>query len=331
MRSLPLSALFVVPHWNTSGLRHLLAPSTRRLLQPQSGGDQASRHALSQSRHHYRLLGSVFSLEFASPELEALVHPVLAHLEVRAPRVSGRVFAVTHRASGYHLREAGRLVLSCGVPEGLVPLVVVFLGHAALTRYPHFLTLHAAALGHPGGALVLAGPSGSGKSTLAAALMMSGWRYFSDDLTVLAEQTLKVVPFPLNLCLKRGAWDMVRPWVPEIAALPVHLRYDGKQVRYLPPSAAARAKRPMAVRWLLFPRVVAGAEAQLYPIERAEALQLLVQNSEHAALPPADLVRTLDDWIADIEVHRLDFSDLAAAVACIQRMAQGPGRTRTET
>lgn len=304
------------------------ATSPKRLLQPQDGSGQASRRALSRSRRYYRLLGSIFSLEFDSPEVEALVHPVLAHLELRVPHAGARVFEVAHHANGYHLCEAGRLVLSCGAPEGLAPLVLVFLGHAALTSYPHFFTLHAAALGRPGGALVLAGPSGSGKSTLAAALMMSGWRYFSDDLTVLAEGTLKVVPFPLALCLKEEVWPLAARLVSGLDALPIYLRYDGKPVRYLPPPPAARTTRPMAARWLLFPQIVAGGDAHLSPIERAEALQLLVQLSEHSPVLSADLVQSLDDWIAGIEIHRLEFSDLNAAVVCIERMARGGGRGR---
>lgn len=325
MRQLPMPSLLAPP---AKQIRLFMASESKHLPQPHDSAGQASSCALSRSRRHYRLLDCVYSLEFDSPELEALVHPVLAHLEVRAPRVSARVFEVTQCTNGYHLREAGRLVLSCGAPEGVAPLVIVFLAYAALTSYPHFLTLHAAALGRSGGALVLAGPSGSGKSTLATALMISGWRYLSDDLTVLAERTLKVVPFPLALCLKKKAWPLVAQLVPGLDALPIYLRYDGRPVRYLPPPPAARATRPLAVRWLLFPCIVAEAGARLDPIERAEALQLLAQNSEHSSLLPAELVRSLDDWIAGTETHRLEFSDLNAAVVCIEQMAQGRGRGR---
>ena len=48
-----------------------------------------------------------------------------------------------------------------------------------------YLMLHAAALERNGRAVILPGDPGAGKSTLTAALMLSGWRLLSDEITLV--------------------------------------------------------------------------------------------------------------------------------------------------
>jgi len=58
--------------------------------------------------------------------------------------------------------------------------------------------LHAAALQHNGGAVVLVGESKSGKSTMSWALTHHGFRYLSDELSPIDLQTMTVIPFPAS-------------------------------------------------------------------------------------------------------------------------------------
>lgn len=56
---------------------------------------------------------------------------------------------------------------------------------AALLFQRGIIALHAAAVGGPDGAVLIAGDSGAGKSTLLAALLKRGWKLLSDDLAVV--------------------------------------------------------------------------------------------------------------------------------------------------
>lgn len=64
------------------------------------------------------------------------------------------------------------------------------------------LVLHAGALRHPdGGVVVVAGDSGAGKSTLTAALVQAGWGYITDEAVGIRPGDLSVVAFHKPLAL----------------------------------------------------------------------------------------------------------------------------------
>ncbi len=98
--------------------------------------------------------------------------------------------------------------------------------------------MHAGVVAGPAGAILLPAPPGSGKSTLTAGLVAAGLDYFSDEVALLAEDDLAVMPFPLAMCVKDTGIDALAALFPAITALPMHTRMDGKRVVYMPPPAA---------------------------------------------------------------------------------------------
>ncbi len=74
----------------------------------------------------------------------------------------------------------------------------------------HFAQFHAATLVRDRRAVIIAGNSGAGKSTLAAGLLARGWHYATDELTLVDPDTLRVHPYPKPICIKQGAFDVVR-------------------------------------------------------------------------------------------------------------------------
>ncbi len=65
---------------------------------------------------------------------------------------------------------------------------------AALLQQRGLLTLHAAAIKTPQGAVLLVGQSSSGKTTLAAACWQRGLPVLADDIVATSAQSLQVVP-----------------------------------------------------------------------------------------------------------------------------------------
>jgi hypothetical protein len=78
--------------------------------------------------------------------------------------------------------------------------------------------MHAGVVAGPAGAILLPAPPGSGKSTLTAALVATGLDYFSDEVALLAEEDLAVMPFPLAMCVKDTGIDVLASRFPAIAA-----------------------------------------------------------------------------------------------------------------
>jgi hypothetical protein len=189
-------------------------------------------------------------------------------------------------------------------------------GMAALN---HRLIFHAAAVARNGRALLLPAPSGSGKSTLAAALTASGWTYLSDELAVVDPQTLCVEPFALPIGLKDKSMAALAAFVPALEDLPRHVRADGVGLRYLaPPAAPPEGGLPVAA--LVFPCYATEAPGTLAECQPLEALaHLAPTGSSSRPLAAEDIAATLE--LASLPAYRLEFSNLDAAVAQMNRLA----------
>ncbi|HSH93185.1 MAG TPA: hypothetical protein VK968_03495, partial [Roseimicrobium sp.] len=109
--------------------------------------------------------------------------------------------------------------------------------------------IHAAAVADPrGNGWIIPGPSGTGKSSLTLSLMLQGWSWLSDELTLLGEEDPEsILSFPRNFNVKQVSF----PLFPETAGKPstVELYSAGRKsrIRFFDPleiapgSAAARA------------------------------------------------------------------------------------------
>ena len=75
------------------------------------------------------------------------------------------------------------------------------INHAIYQTLHHYLILHSAVLVKNGKAVLFPADSGSGKSTLSAALMLSGWTLYTDELAILEGPVTRVhcLPKPVNL------------------------------------------------------------------------------------------------------------------------------------
>lgn len=78
---------------------------------------------------------------------------------------------------------------------------VVTYALAAALRRRRLFELHSGAVIHPesGQGVLIIGPSGSGKSTLTVQLATAGWRFLTDDVLLLSEDT-EVKAWPLRRC-----------------------------------------------------------------------------------------------------------------------------------
>jgi len=77
---------------------------------------------------------------------------------------------------------------------------------------PELCSIHAAAVADADGALLFAGVSGAGKSSLCTRFVLNGWRYLSDEFSLLADDgTIHPFPRPLQWeHLTHPAFDQAR-------------------------------------------------------------------------------------------------------------------------
>jgi hypothetical protein len=274
---------------------------------------------------HYVVRELPLTVRFTEQAQEALVHPVLAHLEASPSASACRIDIVTTQA-GITLYRDGAARLGCTRLDELVPLAKGLAWQFGLSNGDFLLNMHAGVVAGPAGAILLPAPPGSGKSTLTAALVAAGLDYFSDEVALLTEDTLAVMPFPLAMCVKDTGIDVLAALFPEITTLPMHIRPDAKRVVYMPPPAERvprhDTRRPVVA--IVFPRYAAGEPNSLRTLAKPAALaRLLSQCTGVGALLETRHVARLVAWISDLRCYEMDFSDLGAAVADLITIATG--------
>jgi HprK-related kinase A len=186
-----------------------------------------------------------------------------------------------------------------------------------------YLILHAAVLERNGRALILPAPSGSGKSTLCAALLFSGWRLLSDELTLLCPQHGHVVPNPRPVSLKNASIDVIRRFAPEVRfGSIVHDTAKGVVGHFAAPEQALRrAHEPALPGWVVLPKYAAGAPAALQRIDRAQAFMQLVENAFNYDVFGAEGFQLLGSVIDRSDCFSFTYSDVHEAAALFAALA----------
>lgn len=144
---------------------------------------------------------------------------------------------------------------------------------------PHGLyALHANGVAKDEIGVLIAGRSGSGKSTLSLGLIRQGWRYLSDDITLLSHNPdgIKAIAFQKGFSFDSNLASRY----PELDRPPETGLLNG-QKRFLDitPLYPDRVQYSCFPKVLIFPKIASQEKSQITQIDRAEALILLVENS----------------------------------------------------
>jgi hypothetical protein len=138
--------------------------------------------------------------------------------------------------------------------------------------------IHGNALFKDGLSVLIAGDSGSGKSTTALGLIQKGWKYLSDDVTLInqSSQGIKALAFQ-----KGFSFDpRLAKYYPEINKLLKSSSWNG-QKRFLDITSIYPENHlsTCVPNILIFPKIVSEGKSQLIPIDKTSALIMLMQSS----------------------------------------------------
>ena len=186
-----------------------------------------------------------------------------------------------------------------------------------------FLIVHAAVIERGGHALILPAPPGSGKSTLCAALIHSGWRLLSDELTLIDLRDGRVQALCRPVSLKNESIAVLRQFAPQARFSRVtHDTAKGSVAHMQVPAAhLALVDVPARPRWIVYPRYIRGAATTLAPRPRGLALVDLARNAFNFQLQGESGFERLCAVVKDCNALDFSYSDLAEAIAAFDQLA----------
>jgi hypothetical protein len=278
-------------------------------------------------RRRYRLLDTIFEVDFGEKGVLDTVDPALRH--VATTRKATAFVSILSDRAGYRVLIDGEAADACRCLSELSPIMKGALGAAAVNRKNFALSVHAAMLSVEGRALLLPGKPGSGKTCLAAALSSTGLQYCADETTVLESTTFYAAGLCTSLAVKEAAWLLLQPIFPEIQHIASYQRVDGKIIKYLPPPYVMNGferNTSYPVHWIIFPTYASAGPNKLSPVRHVEALGQLFADCPAIRFPMSTAgVQPLVDWISTTQCYSLSFNNLSAAVRLVKQ-AVSPGR-----
>ena len=190
-----------------------------------------------------------------------------------------------------------------------------------------YLILHSAVLERNGRALILPAPPGSGKSTLCAALMLSGWRLLSDELTLVDFDTGNIIPLPRPVSLKNASIDVIAAFAPGASfTRRAHDTVKGT-ISHLRPTGVSieRSFDPAEPAWLVFPQWQADVPATLTPRPKARAFMEAATNAFNYSLLGVQGFDTLARLIDRCDAYDFHYGRLEEAISVFNSLE--PPRT----
>jgi HprK-related kinase A len=146
---------------------------------------------------------------------------------------------------------------------------------------------------------------------------------FSDEFGLVRPSTVEALPIPRPMPLKNESIDVIRAFAPEAELGPtIANTRKGTIAHVKAPAASIRdASRSAAVRWIVFPKWVAGAQLQCEEMPKAEAFFMLATNAFNYEMLGEAAYGAVRQLVSAAKCYRLVYSDLAQAVPLLNELA----------
>jgi len=186
-----------------------------------------------------------------------------------------------------------------------------------------YLIIHAAVVERNGQAFIFPGTPGSGKSTLCAALVCSGWRLLSDEMTLVSLADGLVYPVPRPISLKNRSIDVIRSFSPDVIFGEIVNDTSKGSVNHLrPPDRSVElGKMPAKPAKLIFPKYEQKSATNLAPLSKSRAFLKLAENCFNYNILGVEGFNSVGDLIDSSDCYDFKYSSLDEAITLFTELA----------
>jgi len=275
-------------------------------------------------KRYYRINDLVFFIEYETAEIEYLIHPKFAHLEVPQAAEFTNRFQLFKVGSKIALVVNGEQIGTWTSDKehfmtGKVSMEILQKIYQN-EENDWMAVFHAAGISNGKESIMFLGDSGNGKSTLSAILMASGFDVLADDFLPVESETSLICSFPAAISVKKHAIGLLAAKFPELNhAREYAYPLFNKTVRYLsnPNSAKGKLKK-VPCKALVFVKYEADSDLQFSRLEEDIAFQKLVPDSWIS--PLENNARQFLDWFGKLSCYQLTYSNNEAMVETVKNI-----------
>lgn len=189
--------------------------------------------------------------------------------------------------------------------------------------------VHAAAAALDGVGVLMPAEMEAGKTTLVAGLVKSGFRYLTDEAAVIDPASLRLHPYPKPLSIDPGSWSVLadlEPRVDSSTAAYLDVQWQVSPTRIRPTAVSG----PVDAALVVFPRYMPGAETEIEPLVRSQAILTLLEQTFLFHSDGRRNLEVLGRFLERARCYRLVSGDLDEACRAVARLA-GEARSSPDT
>ena len=268
----------------------------------------------------FYLINSKMFKVFFSNEFElSLIHPKIAHLEVKQHSIIDFTFQVFNYSKKTFLILDSKLIGSWSVED-----IHYFQGKFSMKIIECIYekeekdwmgVFHASALNYNKNTLLILGDSGNGKSTSLALLQAQGFQCIADDFVPI-DISKKIHTFPAGISIKKNSLPVLLDYYPELKnSAEYHYSRLNKTVRYLPPKNINYHEKNLC-KALVFIKYDSKTDFEISKISSLEAFEKLVPDSWISPIPKN--ATTFLEWFEKLPCYQLTYSNNKKMYAAVK-------------
>jgi len=272
---------------------------------------------------YYKLDTFVFVIDTQEPLIIEKILPALAHMqctECEKEKVTVNI-GFRQKDGKWSVSLNGKVIRNELEPTQVLPRVQDYIRISYYRSTDYLISLHSGALYFNKIPLIMPASSGSGKSTLSTYLMhQKGFEFLTDEV-VMIDKDSHIWPIPLAITIKEGSWKVLESYDISLKHLPIHKRFDGQSLNFLPPVNIATQSLSLKDGYLIFPKYSKGAATELKPLSTLEALNIIT-TSGYEVFDSYD-EKTIELWVKTLEnlnKYSITYSNLKDAKEHIERV-----------